>query len=288
MLPSRPTIGAQLYSVGKEAAADLDGTLAELARIGYRTVELAGYIGRTPRELRAALDRAGLRCISAHVPGKPFRPAPRTLDDDPALLAAEAHILGFDTVIMPLFVTPPHLPVVLGADGDAKKAVNAVVAKMTEADWRWCADYMNAKAAALKTHGLRFGFHNHGNEFGPAGGGSVMDLLIAHTDPALVSFELDCGWAAGAGVDPAAFIRRHPQRVSALHIKDVAKTTKPNFELRMDPAELGEGLIDWPDVFRAARTAGIERFFVEREAPFTRPSIEMLRSDFGYLSSLLS
>ncbi|MGJ3626814.1 sugar phosphate isomerase/epimerase family protein [Sphingomonas sp. MMS24-JH45] len=193
--PNRP-IGLQLYSVAKEAAADLDGTLAAIAAIGYRNVELAGYLGRTPAQLRAALDRAGLRCTSAHVPGKPFRPAahlgrrsrdPRRGGPHPGVQdrrhAAVHH--------------PNRLPFVFNPGDDVRKVVGAIIAQMTEADWGAMADYMNAKGAALKKLGLNFGFHNHGTEFGPVRGGSasIIELLIARTDPALVGFQLDCGWA---------------------------------------------------------------------------------------------
>ncbi|WP_447752423.1 sugar phosphate isomerase/epimerase family protein [Sphingopyxis fribergensis] len=284
--PSGPPIGVQLYSVAKELSEDLDGTLAAIAAIGYRTVELAGYAGKTPAELRAALDRAGLRCTSAHVPAKSFRPAPRTLDDDLDILAAEARILGFDTVIMPLFVTPPHLPMKLDPGEDVRKMVSGVTARMTEADWRWTADYMNDKGAKLKARGLRFGFHNHSNEFIPLGEGTAMDFLVANTDPALVSFQLDCGWAVAAGVDPADFIRRHKGRVSALHVKDVAATNKPNVLLQMDPAEIGRGVTDWPKLLAAAHAAGIDRFFVEQEAPYVRPALDSLRDNFTYLAGV--
>lgn len=284
--PSGPPVGVQLYSVAKELAADLDGTLAALSTIGYRTVELAGYAGKTPQELRASLDRAGLRCTSAHVPAKPFYPAPRTLDDDPALLAEEAHILGFDTVIMPLFITPPHLPLKLEPGQDLKKMANGIVARMTADDWRRVADYMNSKGAALKSLGLRFGFHNHSSEFGRVDDRMILDLLIAETDPAFVSFQLDCGWAAAAGVDPADYISRHRGRVSALHLKDVAATNMPNVLFDMDPADIGRGIIDWPKLLGAARTAGIDRFFVEQEAPYTRPALDSLRDNFAYLAAV--
>lgn len=286
--PGGRPIGLQLYSVAKELGTNLDGTLAAIAAIGYRTVELAGYAGKAPRELRAALDRAGLRCVSAHVPGKPFRPAPRTLDDDPNLLAEEAHVLGFDTVIMPLFITPDRLPFVLNPGDDVRKVLGAVVAQMTEGDWRGMADYMNAKGAAFKKLGLKFGFHNHGTEFGPVAGTgqSIMELLIANTDPALVSFQLDCGWAVSAGVDPAAFIRKHKGRIRALHLKDVAATNVPNLESRMDPAEIGKGVTDWRALLAAAGRAGIEHYFVEQEAPYTRPVLDTLRDNFRFLTAV--
>ena len=75
-----PLLGVQLFSVATEAAADLNGTLTTLAAIGYRRVELAGYMGRTPGQLRAALDHAGLQCVSAHVPPMPIFGPSRTLE----------------------------------------------------------------------------------------------------------------------------------------------------------------------------------------------------------------
>lgn len=288
--PSRRPIGLQLYSVAKEANADLDGTLAAISAIGYRSVELAGYIGKSPKELRAALDRSGLICTSAHVPGKPFRPAPRTLDDDPNVLAEEAQILGFKTVIMPLFVTPDRLPIVLNPGDDVRKVVGGVLEQMKESDWLAVADYMNAKGAALKKVGLNFGFHNHGTEFGPVKGGtgSIIELLIARTDPGAVSFQLDCGWAVSAGVDPAAFIRKHRGRIRSLHLKDVAATNVPNFDSRIDPAEIGKGITDWPALLAAARDTGVEDYFVEQEAPYTRPVLDSLRDNFGFLSTVVT
>ncbi len=60
-------IALQLYTVREHTARDFIGTLERLARFGYRAVELAGYGGLAPRDLRAALDRLGLRAVAAHV-----------------------------------------------------------------------------------------------------------------------------------------------------------------------------------------------------------------------------
>src|SRR4051794_35873089 len=64
---TRLPIGIQLYTLGPDLAKDVDGTFAQLAKIGYRSVELAGMLGKTPKELRASLDKAGLVCTSAHI-----------------------------------------------------------------------------------------------------------------------------------------------------------------------------------------------------------------------------
>src|SRR5688500_11763298 len=75
-------IGLQLYTVRSLAAKDLAGTLAQVAAIGYRDVEFAGYHGKTPREVRSLLDANGLRAPSAHIPIADVRGNwKKTLDD---------------------------------------------------------------------------------------------------------------------------------------------------------------------------------------------------------------
>jgi sugar phosphate isomerase/epimerase len=278
-------IGVQLYSVGPQAAADLDGTLAALATIGYRTVELAGYIGKTPAELRAALDRAGLKCTSTHVGGRVLR-AGRSLNDDPAILAEEGHILGFDTVVMPLFNVPERLSFDKQPGEDNAALIARLLAAMTEDDWKANAAYLNEKGKGLKAHGLKIGYHNHNCEFAPLAGGTILDLLLRETDPAIVSFELDVGWVAAAGADPAALIAKHPHRFTALHLKDIKPSTVPNFNLKQDGTEVGSGTIDWHRLMPTARKAGIKRFFVEQEPPFEHPVLDSLKTGFDFLAGL--
>lgn len=278
-------LGVQLYSVAAQAAADLDGTLAALHTIGYRNVELAGYIGRTPAELRAALDKAGLNCTSTHVGGRLFRPG-RSLNDDPAILAEEGRILGFDTVIMPVFNVPERLSFDKLPGEDNAAMIARITGQMSEDDWKANAAYLNEKGKALKAHGLKIGYHNHNCEFAPLKSGTALDLLLRETDPSIVSFELDVGWVASAGVDPAAVIAAHPHRFTALHVKDIKPSTKPNFILQQDGTEVGSGMIDWHKLMAAARKAGIKRFFVEQEPPFEHPVLESLKTGFDFLAGL--
>src|SRR6266576_171933 len=60
-------IGLQLYTVRAAMAQDFEGTLARVAQVGYNEVEFAGYFGRSPEAVRAALTSAGLTAPSAHV-----------------------------------------------------------------------------------------------------------------------------------------------------------------------------------------------------------------------------
>ncbi len=61
-------IGLQLYTVRNLMKTDFDGTIAGVAKVGYKEVEFAGYDKKTPKEVRAVLDQNGLTAPSAHIP----------------------------------------------------------------------------------------------------------------------------------------------------------------------------------------------------------------------------
>ena len=58
--------GLQLYSVREQMTQDLDGALAAVRAAGYTEVESAALPKKPAKEIRASLDKAGLRCVSAH------------------------------------------------------------------------------------------------------------------------------------------------------------------------------------------------------------------------------
>src|SRR5689334_3167021 len=60
-------IGVQLYSVRDRMEKDFTGTLEGVAKIGFKEVEFAGYHNQSPEQVRALLDRLGLRAPSSHI-----------------------------------------------------------------------------------------------------------------------------------------------------------------------------------------------------------------------------
>src|SRR5262245_65175590 len=60
-------VGIQLYTVRDQMKADVEGTLARIAQIGYKQVEFAGYFDHPPEHIRAFLDRNGLTAPSTHM-----------------------------------------------------------------------------------------------------------------------------------------------------------------------------------------------------------------------------
>ena len=285
----RLPIGIQLYTLGPDAQKDLDGTLKAVAAIGYKRVELAGLYGHTPADFRAALDRAGLKCTSAHIQAK----GAFSFADDPAKLAADLKTLGVETAVLPMTPIPDRF-------GGAKEGegmvgyLKRVTDGLTEGDWKAAADVLNLHARALQPHGIRVGYHNHNFEFAPlskengVGASTGFDILIANTDPKLVTFEVDIGWVAAGGVDPLALLSKHKGRISMMHVKDLKPESKANFAFQMAPAEIGSGTLDWKRLLPAAYAAGVREFYVEQEPPFTRPRLEAAKLDYDYLAGVVA
>jgi sugar phosphate isomerase/epimerase len=267
-------IGIQLYTLGPDAAKDLEGTLKAVADIGYKTIELHGLLGRTGAQMKAALDAAGLTCASIHVQGR------GQLDGDIAKLAGELTAIGIKSAVMPVPVIPDRATQAAG--GDWRKSL----ALLTADDWKMNADFLNEKAAVLAKSGIKLGYHNHNFEFAPLGSTNGQEILLERTDPKLVTFELDVGWVAAAGLDPAAIFAKHKGRFSLMHMKDIKPGTTTNYDLKMDPTEVGSGKLPWKTLLPAAYAAGVRGFYVEQEAPFARPRIEAAKISHDFLASV--
>lgn len=257
-------LGIQLYSVREQMAQDFDGTLAAIAGAGYTEVEAAALPSKSAKEIRAALDKAGLRCVSAH---HPFGDLHARFDE----------IVAFDKEIGAQFIicstsgyrTPPtpgeHRPPSLD-------------------DWHYNAEQLNLMGEKTKGSGIRFGYHNHIAEFDVTEGKTPLFELLRLTDPDKVTFEMDCGWVVVSGSNPVDIMRKYPNRFSMLHVKDFqfqpnASTGKRDAKV----TELGRGVIDYKPIFmQAAKNQHIQHAFVEQEA-FDLPWKESLKVDAAYM-----
>jgi len=256
------TIGLQLYTVRDEMAKDFDGTLAKVAAVGYREVEFAGYYNRTPKDVRAALDRHGLTSPATHVDYKTLREnLPQVLDT--------AAIIGHQFVVLPWL------------DDALRKEPDV---------WKRVADTLNAAAAAGKKASIQAAYHNHHFEFAPVGGTLPFDTLLETCDPA-VKMELDLCWITAAGKDPVAYFRRYPGRFPLVHVKDLNKippgptpAALPIDRILPDVADVGSGVIDWKKIFAESKTAGIRHYFVEHDRPAR--TFESLEASYKYLQAL--
>lgn len=271
--PLGKPIGIQLWTVNEPLKRDPAGTLAKLAQIGYREVETAGFVGRTPQQFRRLLDDAGLAAVSAHLDF--------VLDRLEATFEA-AHALGAS------YAASSSL---LETVGELLPAKPAWKSGMSLEEAHRTADVANRIGAAARRAGLKFALHNHDREFVDLGAGTVgYDIVWRETDPALVQFEIDCGWMVFAGRNPLDYLRKYPGRIPLIHVKDFQPKHNAHaapLAEEMRGAELGRGVVDYRPIFAAAKRAGLEHYFVEQEGPFSRMSpLEAAQVDYDYLHSI--
>lgn len=283
--------GVQLFTVPKLVEADLPGTLALLAEIGYREVEFFGpypfsadatkqawqgvkgmiglsdnaFYGYAPAEVAGMLRDHDLAAPSVHVD----------------LLSLRENLGALADGLAPL--TPETL-VVPAVDPELRTSLD---------DYKRLADDFNAIGAGLAEHGMAFGYHNHGYEHLEMSGETPLDYLLANTDPEHVRFELDVFWMAAAGADPVDYLARYPGRFRLIHLKDAREPFRfsgdgqtpdqwfAGFPLMADP---GEGVLDIPAILAAAEAAGVEHYYLERDlAP---EPVETLRNSYGLLTEM--
>ncbi len=258
-------IGLQLYSVREMLPKDYEGTLKKVASIGYQEVEAAGFFGHTAAEVKTDMSEAGLRCVSAHYPLHDLQPR-------------LAEIIAFHNELGAHYI--------ICASPGRKNPSAAAHSTLTLEDWRWNADQFNTIGRQVKQAGLQFGYHNHTPEFARTESMVPYDELLRLTDPAVVTFEMDCGWVTVGGGDPVAYLTKFPDRISMLHVKDFQRALESASPgQRPKSAELGRGTTNFQGIFAAAKKAGnIKHYFVEQEE-YDMPPFEALQIDAEYMKN---
>ncbi|WP_198143109.1 sugar phosphate isomerase/epimerase [Paracoccus sp. 228] len=250
-------IGVQIFTVRAlmdEAALGLADTLSLLAEAGIAQIEIGGQLlGQTPAEFRKLVEDRGMRVASNHF-------GPRTMEGDNPWYSAEGREQNF-AVAKELGLdhcgTGHYYNVPLTVGGFTEFAAN-----------------MNIWGEHAQENGLKFFFHNHNAEFTRFDGKPIYDILLEQTDPELVAFEFDIGWAAAAGEDVVAWVRQHQARFPYFHVKDLVWAEDGNrvgrpgtltADRKFDFADVGKGEIDWTAVFSALDDPSQHLFFIEHD-----------------------
>ena len=242
-----PPSGVQLFTVREALGRDPRGTLRSLKEIGIVEAELYGLsgpenatlFGLPAAELKRAFDDNGIRVPTSHIGGDLT---------NSAAIADIAKALDLEAVFVALpseFAGPGGM-----VPAKSRAQLDALVEKL------------NRVGREYRDRGITFGYHNHHVEFTKVDGVVPYDYLMSNTDPNLVKIELDLGWLATVGVDPAAYVRRHAGRVMACHLKDYnPKVATDVPQRKLVPP--GAGTIDFAAVLAAMRDTGVQHGFIE-------------------------
>ena len=251
-------VGLQLYSLRDQLKQDVGKTLDQVRAFGITNVELAGTYGLTPEKFKEQLDARHIKAISSHFSYEQCR-------DHIEDVVREAKLLGLEYAGCAWI---PHKD------------------PFDEKTCREAAAVFNRAGEALAKHGIKFFYHTHGYEFLPYRDGTLFDLLMAETNPEYVRIEMDVFWVVHPGQDPVKLLEKYGKRFELMHVKDMKRGTPRGFTGQSDVTNnvvLGEGIIDWPSVFRAAKKAGVKWYFIEDESP---TSVEQIPRSLRFLENL--
>lgn len=185
--------GLQMYSVRDITKKNLDKALKQVAQIGYKYIEFAGFFGHSAEQVKAMLDNYGLIVSGTHS-------GLDELDRDFAGTVKYHQAIGNTNYIIP------------GAPWGTAAELDDTIAKL------------NKYKPMLAAEGITLAYHNHDGEFRPNKDGQIAhEEMEKRTD---VDFEIDTFWAFAAGRDPIETITRLKDRVHVIHLKDGIRKTK--------------------------------------------------------------
>jgi sugar phosphate isomerase/epimerase len=277
-------IGVQFFSIPKLLQQDFRKTIASLATMGYREVELygpypfsapeaiaewstvtpqlgfseSGFFGLSPSQFRSVLIEHRITAPSMHTDLL-------TLETRMSELSGPAHAVGATYVVL------PAIP-----EGKRKSLD----------DYKRMADAFNAIGNDARREGLKFAYHNHGYGLHEMDGQIPLKIILERADPALVFLEMDIFWTTAGGASPVDYLRSYPGRYHMMHVKDMKELVhfkgdggNPTQWIELFPyiTSDGDGVLDLKSILAQAHTSGVKHFFVEQEIA-ANPMVDLQRS----------
>lgn len=260
-------LGLQLYSVRDDMKKDPLGTLQQIAKMGYRYVEHANYknrkfYGYSATEFKKVLADLNLKMPSGHTVLGPqhWNAATQTFTDEWKQTVEDAAIVGQQYVISPWL------------DESLRKNYDDLLRYM---------DVFNKSGALCKQSGMKFGYHNHNFEFSSMLNNMLLyDIILQHTDPALVIHQLDIGNMYGVGGRAMEVLKKHPGRFASMHVKDEIKSTKGEMSDGFESTILGKGVINVKEIINFGRkSGGTKHFIIEQESYQGMQPLDCVKAD---------
>lgn len=213
----------------------METAVKDIASVGYEGVEmfdgnLVEYADR-PGELRDLLEDAGVTLVSVYT-GANFI--------YPDILPDELHRIQWSAELAAMFGAER-----LVVGGGARRAAGT-----RDEDYQRLGEALDRVVDIAEGAGLAASYHPHLSTI--VEGPDELERLMPLTR---IGFCPDTAHLAAGGADPAAMIRKYPERLRHVHLKD----------LRTDPfgfLPLGEGVLDLPDIVQAIKESGYDSWLM--------------------------
>ncbi|MGD1944989.1 MAG: sugar phosphate isomerase/epimerase family protein [Croceivirga sp.] len=246
--------GLALYTVRDDMAKNPKETLKQVAEIGYKNIEAAGYdngkyYGMSPEAFAATLQKLSLHPLSTHQSSITLKNADKQF--------AAAKKAGFTYFVVPV---PP-----MGMFTFDKKTREMGMKGSVEE----LAEILNTLGMKASTYGLKLLYHNHDFEFRENDKGVVpIDYLLENLNKEYVNFEMDLFWVVKAGANPVSYFEKYPGRFRFWHVKDMGDNGWF--------APVGEGSLDFKSMLKSKEKSGLEGYFVEQDMTFNFTPMEAI------------
>ncbi|WP_420387039.1 TIM barrel protein [Roseivirga sp.] len=249
--------GFQSYTVRDFIYKDMAGTLKRLKKAGYDHMEgfdfnNGKFLGKPLAETMKIVNDSKINLKSIHIMTPNMGDKMQMTVDQAAETGTEYLVCAF---LMP----------------NERQSID---------QYKALCEQFNKMGEASKKAGIQFAYHNHDFEFQEVDGQIPMDVILKETDSNLVKIELDIYWARKAEVNPLNFFRDNLRRVPLWHVKDLS------LDEGQPMTEIGNGIIDWRQMFSHKNDAGLQYFFIEQDANFAEDSISSLETSIKYLKKL--
>ena len=249
-------ISIQLYTLRN--LGDVDLILDTVAAAGYKNVEGIGSHLDDAAVVAPKVKSRGLSMTSSHVGLVALR-------ERPAAVIEACRAFGFTDLNMP--AVPPEMR------------------QMDAAGWRAIGKELAEMADRFARSGISLGYHNHHWELEKKEGETTaLALLFDEAAGSPLKWQVDVAWLVRGNADPKAWMNNYATRITAAHVKDIAPAGQ---NLDQDGwADVGSGILDWKDLWRACEFYGARHMVVEHDKPAdpgatARNSLNFLRSITG-------
>ena len=244
---------AWIGMMGREAFQDPWKTFEEYAKIGYKGVETdATMLPGDPEDNVKRLADMGLKPLSV------FGGNLQRIEENIADLGRRARINGVDRVTIFSISVIQSFGRGYGNNGTYEELMKDI-------------DDMNRVIPKLAEEGLKLTYHNHYQEFMVYyKGAPAIDHFLLEVDDRL-TFELDLGWVAVGGKDPAVVMDYMKDRIAALHFKDFYDLEKPKYLVNSNREDdfaftaVGTGKLDLNVLLKKGVEIGQEWAIVEQD-----------------------
>jgi sugar phosphate isomerase/epimerase len=255
------SFGLQLYTVRTVINAKTVDVIKAVEEAGYKEIEA---VWANLDQIVAALKQTSLKPVSVHLDSKIVS---RGSEEEIAHAVETCHHHGFSYAVHPY--VPP-------AERGGNEAMKILAGKL------------NRAGEKFRAAGISLCYHNHAFEFDPSAGATPFQTLLDGTDKKLVGIEMDAFWVSVAGHDPVEMLGKLSGRVPLMHLKDKAQGTPVQFNETVPRTafkEIGNGVLDWAKILKAAHAAGVKHYFVEQDQTPGDP-VESIKESAAYLAKL--